>query len=80
MYNQSESNRSEKIETSRFNFQKSLAEFYYPIRDAALAPLEGILHEDAIPKRSLDDLNLEVYAMHQIDGEEEPLRLSLPED
>ena len=80
LYNQSESNRSDKIENSRFQFTKSIAEFYYPIRDAALAPLEGILHEDAIPKRSLEDLNLEVYAMHQIDGEEEPLRLSLPED
>ena len=79
LYNQTESDRSEKIETSRFNFQKSLAEFYYPIRNATLAPFEDILAKSVIPKRSLDDLNLEVYAMHQIDGEEEPLRLNLPD-
>ena len=82
LYNEKDSNQSEKIEKSRDNFENALAELYYPIRDAALLPARNFMGKeffDKIPKKSLNDFDLEVYAMHQIDGEEEPVRLTFPE-
>ena len=37
--------------------------------------LENYLNKDVIPRKKLSDFNLEVYAMHQIEGEEEPIKL-----
>ena len=79
LYNKEESDQSVKIEKSRDNFENALAELYYPIRDSALNPVEKIINKDIIPRKSLNDFDLEVYAMHQIDGEEEPIRLTFPE-
>tara|TARA_B100001113_G_scaffold346497_1_gene337511 strand:+ start:190 stop:1395 length:1206 start_codon:yes stop_codon:yes gene_type:complete len=80
LYNEKESDQSEKIEKSRENFENSLAELYYPIRDAALNPVEKIINKDIIPRKSLNDFDLEVYAMHQIEGEEEPVKLTFPDN
>tara|TARA_B100000579_G_scaffold1392_1_gene1106 strand:- start:1491 stop:2714 length:1224 start_codon:yes stop_codon:yes gene_type:complete len=83
LYNEKESNQSGKIYKSRDNFEDALAEIYYPIRDAALLPIKEHFGEEyftKIPKKSLNDFDLEVYAMHQIDGEEEPVRLTFPDE
>ena len=80
LYNKEDSDQSVKIEKSRDNFENALAELYYPIRDAALHPVkEHYGKEFPIPKKSLNDFDLEVYAMHQIDGEQEPVRLTFPD-
>lgn len=83
LYNEKESNQSGKIYSSRDNFEDALAEIYYPIRDAALLPIKEHFGEEffeKLPKKSLNDFNLEVYAMAQVDGEEEPVRLSFPDE
>ena len=79
LYNKEDSDQSVMIEKSRDNFENALAELYYPIRDAALNPVEKIINKDIIPRKSLNDFDLEVYAMHQIEGESEPVRLTFPD-
>ena len=80
LYNEKDSDQSVMIEESRDNFEKSLAESYYPIRDAVLSPIkEHYGKEFPLPIKSLNDFDLEVYAMHQIEGEEEPVRLTFPD-
>ena len=56
-------------------FEKEFANLFYTIRDAVLLPVEDYLNKDVIPRKSISDFNLEVYAMHQIEDEEEPIRL-----
>ena len=83
LYNEKESNQSGKIYKSRENFEDALAEIYYPIRDAALLPIKEHFGEEyfqKIPKKSLNDFDLEVYAMAQVEGEDEPVRLTFPDE
>lgn len=83
LYNEKESNQSGKIYKSRDNFEDALAEIYYPIRDATLLPIKehfGDEYFKKIPKKSLNDFDLEVYAMAQVEGEEEPVRLTFPDE
>ena len=83
LYNEKESNQSGKIYKSRDNFEDALAEIFYPIRDAALLPIKehfGEEYFEKIPKKSLNDFDLEVYAMAQVDGEDEPVRLTFPDE
>ena len=83
LYNEKESNQSEKIYKSRENFENALAEIYYPIRDAALHPIKEYFGEqyfNKLPKKSLNDFDFEVYAMHQVEGEEEPIKLIFPDE
>ena len=58
-----------------YDFEKEFANLFYTIRDAVLLPVEDYLNKDVIPRKKLSDFNLEVYAMHQIEGEEEPIKL-----
>jgi len=83
LYNEKESNQSGKIYKSRDNFEDALAEIYYPIRDAALLPIKEHFGEEyfkKIPKKSLNDFDLEVYAMAQVNGEDGPVRLRFPDE
>lgn len=75
LYNQDESNKSEDIKRSRAEFEKQFKDMYYTIRDSVLLPVEKVLNKDVIPRKKLSDYNFEVYAMNQIEGEEEPFRL-----
>ena len=75
LYNEKQSDQSDRIRKSRRVFEKEFANLFYTIRDAVLLPVEDYLNKDVIPRKSISDFNLEVYAMHQIEDEEEPIRL-----
>ena len=75
LYNEKQSNQSDEIRKSRKSFEKEFAKLFYTIRDSVLLPVENYLNKDVIPRKKLSDFNLEVYAMHQIEGEEEPIKL-----
>ena len=75
LYNEKQSDQSDEIRKSRKSFEKEFAKLFYTIRDSVLLPVENYLNKDVIPRKKLSDFNLEVYAMHQIEGEEEPIKL-----
>ena len=75
LYNDKESNKSDDIRRSRAEFEKQFQEMFETIRDSVLLPVEKVLNKDIIPRKELSDYKLEVYAMNQIEGEEEPFRL-----
>jgi len=75
LYNEKQSNQAREIEKSRRNFEKEFASLFYTIRDSVLLPVKDILKDDMIPKKKLSDFNLEVFAMNQIKGEQEPKEL-----
>lgn len=82
LYNQADSDNAEAIEESRELFCDTVAEMYYPIRDSVLKPVKEYLGQEffnKIPQKSLNDFNFDVYAMHQIEGEEEPVKLTFPD-
>jgi hypothetical protein len=75
LYNDKQSNKSDDIRRSRAEFEKQFQEMFETIRDSVLLPVEKVLNKDVIPRKELSDYKLEVYAMNQIEGEEEPFRL-----
>lgn len=75
LWNKENSQNAKKIAASRLKFEKRINSSWQLRRDNALEPIEKVLHEDMIIRRSLCDMPLEVWCMNQIEGEEEPFEI-----
>jgi len=79
LYNKENSNNSKKIVASRLKFKEALNHAWYTRRDNILSPVEQILNKDIIPRKTLSDLNLEIWNMNQLEDEDEPIEMVFDE-
>ena len=76
LYNEKNADNPKKIVNSRHLFKQRLNSSYQTRRDAALAPVESILNKEVIPYKKLNEFPLELWCMHQLDDEEEPIEIT----
>ena len=76
LYNEKNADNPKKIVNSRHLFKQRLNSSYQTRRDAALAPVESILNKEVIPSKKLNEFPLELWCMHQLDDEEEPIEIT----
>mgnify|MGYP001486453033 FL=1 len=79
IYNKENSNNSKKIVASRLKFKEALNHAWYTRRDNILSPVEQILNKDMVPRKTLSDLNLEIWNMNQLEDEDEPIEMVFDE-
>jgi len=44
-------------------------------RDNVLKPIEEVLNPNMITRKKLSDLNMEIWCMNQLEGEDEPFEM-----
>ena len=80
LYNEANSNNAKKIVRSRKLFKDNLNTSWQTRRENILYPLNadngGPLAEKYLTRKKLSDLNMEIWYMHQIEGEDEPLEMA----
>ena len=69
-WNEKQATKAEEIVLSREVFVEELNKAWYLRRDNVLEPVEGILNKDVIPRKTLNDFNLEIWCMKQLETEE----------
>lgn len=70
LWNEKQATKAEEIVLSREVFVEELNKAWYLRRDNVLEPVEGILNKDIIPRKTLNDFNLEIWCMKQLETEE----------
>lgn len=70
LWNEKQATKAEDIVLSREIFVEELNKSWYLRRDNVLEPVEGILNKDVIPRKTLNDFNLEIWCMKQLETEE----------
>ena len=70
LWNEKQATSAEHIVLSREIFVEELNKSWYLRRDNVLEPVEGILNKDVIPRKTLNDFNLEIWCMKQLETEE----------
>lgn len=76
LYNKENANNAKKIVSSRHKFKSAINRAWYTRRDNVLLPVEQILMKQMVPRKSLNDLNLEIWNMNQLDDEDEPFEMA----
>ena len=80
LYNDTNSNNAKKIVKSRKLFKDNLNNSWQTRRENILYPLDanngGPLSKTFLTSKKLSDLNMEIWYMNQIEGEEEPLEMA----
>ena len=80
IWNKSEASEAKKIVASRNKFKKRLNSSWQARRDNVLAPLNasngGPVGENYMISKKLSDLKVEIWNMHQIEGEDEPFEMA----
>ena len=69
LWNEKQATKAEDIVTSREVFVEELNKSWYLRRDNVLKPVEDILNKDIIPRKKLNDFNLEIWCMKQLESE-----------
>ena len=75
LWNKSEAAEPKKVVGARNRFKKRLNSSWQARRNNVLKPVGQILNDDIIPYKKLSELKLEIWNMHQIDGEDEPFQM-----
>ena len=80
VWNKCEGSEAKKIVASRNKYKKRLNSSWQARRDNVLAPLNssngGPVGENYMICKKLSDLKLEIWNMHQIEGEDEPFEMA----
>tara|TARA_R100000152_G_C6753895_1_gene177647 strand:+ start:163 stop:1341 length:1179 start_codon:yes stop_codon:yes gene_type:complete len=78
IWNKSEASEAKKIVASRTKYKKRLNSSWQARRNNALEPIKQVLNDDIVEKltKKLSDLKLEIWNMHQIEGEDEPFEMA----
>lgn len=76
VWNKCEASEPKKIVASRNKFKKRLNSSWQARRNNVLEPVETLLQKGIIPRKTLSDLKLEIWNMHQIEGEDEPFEMA----
>ena len=71
---------AKKIVASRTKFKKELNKTWVVRRDNVLKPIEEVLNPKMIQRKSLSDLNLEIWSMHQIEDEDAPIEMAFDDE
>ena len=69
MWNEKQATSAEHIVLSREVFVEELNKSWYLRRDNVLKPVEDILNKEIIPRKKLNDFNLEIWCMKQLESE-----------
>ena len=80
LYNKENSTNPRKIVSSRFKYVERLNATWSLRRNNVLEPVGQFLNEKIIPRKKLSDLKLEIWQMHQLDDEMEPLEVSFDQE
>ena len=80
LYNDKNSNNAKKVVASRTKFKKELKKTWVVRRDNVLKPIEEVLNPKMIQRKSLSDLNLEIWSMHQIEDEDAPIEMAFDDE
>ena len=80
LYNDNNSNNAKKVVASRTKFKKELNKTWVVRRDNVLKPIEEVLNPKMIQRKSLSDLNLEIWSMHQIEDEDAPIEMAFDDE
>ena len=80
LYNEKNSNNAKKVVASRTKFKKELNKTWVVRRDNVLKPIEEVLNPKMIQRKSLSDLNLEIWSMHQIEDEDAPIEMAFDDE
>lgn len=80
IYNDKNSNNAKKIAASRIKFKKELNKSWVVRRDNVLKPLEEVLNPKMIQRKTLSDLNLEIWSMNQIEDEKTPIEMAFDDE
>ena len=80
LYNDKNSNNAKKVVASRTKFKKELNKTWVVRRDNVLKPIEEVLNPKMIQRKSLSDLNLEIWSMHQIEDEDAPIEMAFDDE
>ena len=60
--------------------KKELNKTWVVRRDNVLKPIEEVLNPKMIQRKSLSDLNLEIWSMHQIEDEDAPIEMAFDDE
>jgi hypothetical protein len=71
LWNKENSLNAKKIVASRQKFKEHLNNSWRVRRDNVLKPIEEVLNPKIITRKKLFDLNMEIWCMNQLDGEDE---------
>ena len=80
LYNDKNSNNAKKVVASRTKFKKELNKTWIVRRDNVLKPIEQVLNPTMITRKTLSELNLEIWSMHQIEDEDAPIEMSFDDE
>ena len=69
LWNEKQATSAEHIVLSREVFVEELNKSWYLRRDNVLKPVEDILNKEIIPRKKLNDFNLEIWCMKQLESE-----------
>ena len=69
LWNEKQATKADEIVLSREIFVQELNKSWYLRRDNVLKPVEDILNKDIIPRKKLNDFNLEIWCMKQLESE-----------
>ena len=75
LWNKENSLNAKKIVASRQKFKKHLNSSWQTRRDNVLGPIEEVLNPKMITRKKLSDLNMEIWCMNQLEGEDEPFEM-----
>ena len=80
LYNKENATNPRKIVSSRIKYVERLNATWSLRRNNVLEPVGQFLNEKIIPRKKLSDLKLEIWQMHQLDDEMEPLEVSFDQE
>ena len=80
LWNKENSLNAKKIVASRQKFRKHLNTSWQTRRDNVLEPIEEVLNPKMIARKKLSDLNMEIWCMNQLEGEDEPFEMMFEDE
>ena len=79
LHNENNGTDSIAVAKSRNLFKKGLNDTWQTRRDNVLNPVKSLFNFDITTKK-LSDLNMEIWYMHQLEGEDEPIEMAFDDE
>jgi hypothetical protein len=79
LHNDKEGTNSVAVAKSRNLFKQKLNDTWKTRRDNVLNPVKSLFNFDIYTKK-LSDLNMEIWYMHQLEGEDEPIEMAFDDE
>ena len=83
LWNKDDSNKAQKVASSRIKFRKKINHSWQVRRDNVLTPVEKILNKDIVDetcRKRISDLKMEIWLMNQLEDEDEVYEMGLEID